>query len=274
VNGPRRIRRAFDAAAADGRTALIAYVLAGYPAEADGLAAAEAALAAGADILEVGVPFSDPLADGPTIADAGRVALAAGGGLPSALRLVAALRGRGHEAPVLEMSYLNPLLAAGEHETLHALRTAGADGLIVPDLPARASRRLERLAGSLGLALSFLVAPNTPADRVEQAIEASTGFVYVVPLFGVTGARERVASGARQLIESVRTRAAGRVPVAAGFGLSSPDQVTALAPAADGLIIGSALVAAMGNGGAQRMGALVGTLVAATRRNQAPIVRS
>ena len=267
MNGPRRIRRAFDAAAADGRTALIAYVLAGYPTETDGLAAAEAALAAGADILEVGVPFSDPLADGPTIADAGRVALAAGGGLPSAQRLVAALRERGHDAPVLVMSYLNPLMAAGEHETLAALRAAGADGLIVPDLPAHASRHLERLAGSLGLALSFLVAPNTPPDRVEQAIEASTGFLYVVPLFGVTGARDSVASGARQLIASVRDRAAGRVPVAAGFGLSSPEQVAALASAADGLIIGSALVAEMGDGGAQRMGALVRDLVAATRRH-------
>ncbi len=200
VKGQQRIRGAFDSAAAEGRTALIAYILAGYPSEADGLAAAEAALAAGADILEVGVPFSDPLADGPTIADAGRLALAAGGGLPSAQRLVASLRERGHDAPILVMSYLNPLLAAGEHETLLAVRDAGADGLIVPDLPAGASPRLERLAASLGLAMSFLVAPNTPPDRVDQAIEASTGFLYVVPLFGVTGAREEVATGARDLI--------------------------------------------------------------------------
>ena len=273
MSGPRRIRQTFDAAAADGRTALIAYVLAGYPTEADGLAAAEAALAAGADILEIGVPFSDPLADGPTIADAGRVALAAGGGLPSALRLVATLRERGRAAPLLVMSYLNPLLAAGEHATLRALRTAGADGLIVPDLPAGSSPRLERLAASLALAVSFLVAPNTPPERVEGAIEASTGFLYVVPLFGVTGARESVASGANELISSVRDRAAGRVPVAAGFGLSNPQQVAALATAADGLIIGSALVAAMRDGGAQRMGALVGSLVAAATRDRADAAR-
>lgn len=267
MNGPQRIRGAFDAAAADGRTALIAYILSGYPTDADGLAAAEAALAAGADILEVGVPFSDPLADGPTIADAGRLALAAGGGLPSAQRLVASLRERGHDAPLLVMSYLNPLLAAGEHETLDALRAAGADGLIVPDLPARASPRMERLAASLGLALSFLVAPNTPPERVEQAVQASTGFLYVVPLFGVTGARDAVASGAYELIASLRDRAAGRVPVAAGFGLSSADQVAALASAADGLIIGSALVAALRDGGPQRMGTLVASLAAATLRN-------
>jgi tryptophan synthase alpha subunit len=274
VTGPQRVRRAFDDAAADGRTALVAYVLAGYPTEADGIAAAEAALEGGADILEIGVPFSDPLADGPTIADAGRVALAAGGGLPSAQRLVAALRARGHDEPVLVMSYLNPLLAAGEHEALLALRAAGADGLIVPDLPARASPRLERLAASVGLAMSFLVAPNTPAERVEQAIAASTGFVYVVPLFGVTGARAAVASGARELIASVRERAAGRVPVAAGFGLSTAEQVATLASAADGLIIGSALVAAMGNGGALPMGNLVRSLVAATARAPGRDVRS
>lgn len=263
MNGPARIRRAFDAAAADARTALIAYILAGYPTEADGLAAAEAALAAGADLLEVGVPFSDPLADGPTIADAGRVALAAGGGLPSAQRLVTSLRGRGHTTPILVMSYLNPLIAAGEGQTLRALRTAGADGLIVPDLPAGASPRLERLAASLGLAVCFLVAPNTSRARIEAAANATTGFLYVVPLLGVTGARDTIATGARQLVASVRELAAGRVPVAAGFGLSTPAQVAALAPAADGLIIGSALVAAMRDGGHQRLGALVRSLVAA-----------
>ena len=210
------------------------------------------------------MPFSDPLADGPTIADAGRVALATGGGLPSAHRLVASLRERAHEAPILVMSYLNPLLAAGEHETLHSLRAAGADGLIVPDLPAGASPRLERLAASLGLAVSFLVAPNTPPERMEQAIDASTGFLYVVPLFGVTGARDVVASGAVGLIGSIRTRAAGRAPVAAGFGLSTAAQVAELAPVADGLIIGSALVAALRDGGPARMGALLESLAGAT----------
>ena len=267
MNSPRRIRAAFDATAADGRTALIAYILAGYPTEADGLAAAEAALAAGADLLEVGVPFSDPLADGPTIAEAGRVALAAGGGLASAQRLVTSLRERGHDAPLLVMSYLNPLLAAGEHETLTALRAAGTDGLIIPDLPAKASSRLEREAASCGLAMCFLVAPNTSAVRIEAAVHASTGFLYVVPLFGVTGAREAVAPGAAELIASIRKSAAGRVPVAAGFGLSVPAQVAALAPAADGLIIGSALVAAMRDGGPRRMGALVRSLASATSRS-------
>jgi tryptophan synthase alpha chain len=266
VSGPARVRDAFDAAAADGRCALIAYVMAGYPTEIEAVAAAEAAIEGGADLLEIGVPFSDPLADGPTIADAGRVALASGGGLPSALRLVASLRASGHATPILVMSYLNPLMAAGEHETLAALREAGADGIIVPDLPAGAAPRLERLVASLGLAFGFLVAPNSSAGRLEAAILASTGFVYVVPLFGVTGARESVASGARELIADVSRRAAGRAPVAAGFGLSTPAQVAQLAAVADGLVIGSALVTALKRGGPGALRDLVRDLAAGTAR--------
>jgi tryptophan synthase alpha chain len=266
VNGAERIRASFASVAAEGRTALIAYALASYPSEADALAGAQAALAAGADMLEIGVPFSDPMADGPTIADAGRAALAAGGGLPSARALVAGLRERGHEQPLMVMTYLNPLLAAGESATLRSLREAGADGLIVPDLPAGAAPRFERLAAGCGLALSFLVAPNTPPARVDAAVAASTGFVYVVPLYGVTGAREAMAEGARELIASVRAQAAGRAPVAAGFGLHTAEQVAELAQVADGLIVGSALVAAMRDGGATRMGALVRSLAGATAR--------
>jgi tryptophan synthase alpha chain len=264
--GPAAIRRAFDTADRDGRTALVCYLMAGYPSEADALAAGEAALASGADLLEVGVPFSDPLADGPTVADAGRAALQAGSGLPSAVRLVAALRAAGHEQPILVMTYLNPLLAAGERATLRAVADAGADGLIVPDLPAGGMSQLERLAAELGLAMTFLVAPNTADDRVLAAVTASTGFVYVVPLLGVTGAREAVAAGAVDLLSRVRGLAAGRRPVAAGFGISTPEQLARLAPVTDGVVIGSALVAALRDGGVSALAGLVGRLSAATAR--------
>jgi tryptophan synthase alpha chain len=267
--GPAAIRRAFASAAEDGRTALVCYLMAGFPNETDALAAAEAALASGADLLEVGVPFSDPLADGPTIADAGRAALEAGSGLPSAVRLVAALRVAGHTQPILVMTYLNPLLAAGERASLRAVAEAGADGLIVPDLPAGGMPRLERLATELGLAMSFLVAPNTADDRVIAAVEASTGFVYVVPLLGVTGARQSVAEGAVDLLTRVRRLADGRRPVAAGFGISSPEQLTRLGRVADGVVIGSALVAAVRDGGPPAMASLVGRLAAATPRRGA-----
>ena len=267
--GPAAIRRAFDAVGRDGRTALVCYLMAGYPSEADALAAAEAALASGADLLEVGVPFSDPLADGPTVADAGRAALEAGGGLPSAVRLVAAVRAGGHWQPILVMTYLNPLLAAGERATLRAVADAGADGLIVPDLPAGGMPQLERLAAELGLAMTFMVAPNTADDRVLAAVNASTGFVYVVPLLGVTGAREAVAAGAVDLLARVRRLAAGRRPVAAGFGISTPEQLARLAAVTDGVVIGSALVAALRDGGIPALASLVGRLSAATARPSA-----
>ncbi|MDP9244587.1 MAG: tryptophan synthase subunit alpha, partial [Chloroflexota bacterium] len=213
-----------------------------------------------------GVPFSDPMADGPVIAEAGRVALAAGGGFDSAVRMLAALRSRGHAQPILAMSYLNPLLALGDGVGLQELTEAGADGLIVPDLPAGEMPRFERAAGACGLALSFLVAPNTSPVRLEAAIVASTGFVYVVPLYGVTGAREHVATGAVELLARIRAAAADRVPVAAGFGLSSAEQVRELGAVADGVIVGSALVAALRDGGPAAVGQLVQRLAAGTHR--------
>ena len=163
------------------------------------------------------------------------------------------------------MSYLNPLIAAGVAATFRSLREAGADGLIVPDLPAGADRRLERIAAASGLAISFLVAPNTPAARIEAAIAASSGFVYVVPLFGVTGARERVAAGARELLDAVLERSAGRAPVAVGFGLKTASQVAELSHA-DGVVVGSALVAALRDGGPAALGDFVASLAAGTAR--------
>ena len=266
TDGAARVRDAFTSAADANRAAFVAYVMAGFPTEADAIEAGSAALRCGADILEIGVPFSDPLADGPVIAEAGRVALAAGGGFESALHSVSALRARGHGQPILAMSYLNPLLALGEGEALRLLADAGADGLIVPDLPAGEMPRFERAAAAQGLGLSLLVAPNTSGARLEAAIRASTGFLYVVPLYGVTGARERIAAGAVELLARIRATAAGRTPVAAGFGLSTAEQVHELATVADGVIVGSALVAALRDGGPSAVGDLVQRLAAGTDR--------
>ena len=260
------VRGAFDAAAAENRAALVVYLVAGFPDRVASLAAAEAALAAGADLLEVGVPFSDPLADGPVIASAGREALRHGDGLSLALDLVGAIRRAGHRQPILVMTYLNPLLARGSDATLVALRDARADGLIVPDLPAGELPDFERRARRAGLALAFLVAPNSAPDRVEAAIHASDAFLYVVPLFGVTGARDETAAGAAELLTRMRSAARGRLPIAAGFGISRPDHVASLASAADGLIVGSAVVTALRRGGPEAVGELVRSLAAATRR--------
>ncbi|HLY35944.1 MAG TPA: tryptophan synthase subunit alpha [Candidatus Limnocylindria bacterium] len=264
-HGPAAISEAFAAVNRAGRAALVAYLMAGYPDEETAVAAAESALEAGADLLEVGVPFSDPVADGAVIAEAGRRALERDGGLDAAVRMVARLRARGASAPILAMSYLNPVVARGDRRTLLALVEAGADGLIVPDLPAGEDPAFERLAAHLGLAICFLVAPNTSAERLERAIGATTGFLYVVPLFGVTGVRNRLADAALPLLRRARAVANGRVPIAAGFGISRPEQVAALASVADAVVVGSALVAALGDGGPQGVGELVRDLAAATR---------
>lgn len=262
--GATRVRAAFARAARERRTALVVYVMAGYPDGAQSLAAAEAALVGGADMLEIGVPFSDPVADGPVIAAAGHAAVRAGGGVESAIRLVRALRDAGHRQPILAMGYLNPIVARGAASTLSELAQVGVDALIIPDLPAAEDPQLERLVAHTGLGICFLVTPNTSAARAERAIRASSAFVYVVPLYGVTGARDAVAATALPLLRRMRTVVDGRVPVAVGFGVSRPEHVRQLRVAADGIIVGSAIVAALGEGGPERVGPLVAALANAT----------
>lgn len=263
--GARRVRDAFDRAAADGRRALVTYLMAGYPDPATAIEAAGGALDAGADVLEIGVPFSDPVADGPVIAAAGHAAVAAGAGVHTVLDTVRALRAQGHEQPILAMGYLNPIVARGRERTLRELRDAGVDGLIVPDLPAGEDRGLERLVADAGLGICFLVTPNSSPARLEAAIRGSTGFLYVVPLYGVTGARERVADTTVPLLRRIRAAVDGRLPVAVGFGVSRPEHVRELAPAVDGIIVGSAVVSALEGGGPDRVRRLVAELANAAR---------
>jgi tryptophan synthase alpha chain len=260
-----RIGSAFAQARKQNRAAFIAYLVAGYPSSNEALDAAEAALAGGADMLEIGVPFSDPMADGPVIAAASRASLAGGGGLQAALDLAQALRARGISQPLMAMSYLNPLIAQGTGAALDALDAAGIDGLIVPDLPAVEDPAFERAVAARGLRIAFLVAPNTPDRRIEAAISASTAFLYVVPLLGVTGTRDSLADGAIELVGRVAAIAAGRVPIVAGFGVSSRAHVARLGEVADGVVVGSALVRALAGddrGGVERLRSLIAELTA------------
>jgi tryptophan synthase alpha chain len=258
------VRAAFASAAEDGRSALVVYLMAGHPDDATSLAAAEAALAAGADLLEIGIPFSDPVADGPVIAAAGHATVASGGGVDSALRLVRGLRALGREQPILAMGYLNPLVARGTAAALRALAEAGVDAVIIPDLPAGEDRQLEREAAHAGLGICFLVTPNTSPARAEQAIHASTAFLYVVPLYGVTGARDGMAATTLPLLRRIRTAVDGRIPVAVGFGVSRLEHVRELSADVDGIIVGSAIVSAVSDGGAAEVGRLVRSLAGAT----------
>jgi tryptophan synthase alpha subunit len=263
--GARHIREAFARAAGEERRVLVAYLMAGYPDPETGIEAASAALRAGADLLEIGVPFSDPVADGPVVASAGHAAVAAGAGVHTVLETVRALRERGHRQPILAMGYLNPIVARGRERTLRELRHAGIDALIVPDLPAGEDRAFERLVADAGLGICFLVTPNSSAARLEAAVNGSTGFLYVVPLYGVTGARDRVADTTLPLLDRIREAVDGRLPTAVGFGVSRPEHVRELAPAVDGIIVGSAIVAALVEAGTDGVARLVADLAGAAR---------
>ena len=262
MTGPHTIEEHLRARRDTGRKLLVPYLSGGLG--DDWVQVVEAVAAAGADAVEIGIPFSDPVADGPVIAAAGHAAVASGAGLETAVDTVSTLRARGHQQPILAMGYLNPLLAPGFEDAVARLRAGGVDGLIVPDLPAGEERQLERLVAAAGLGIAFLVTPNTAPVRLEAAIRASTAFLYAVPLYGVTGQRERVAATTLPFLDRVRTTVASRLPVAVGFGVSLPEHVRRLAPAVDGIIVGSAIVAALDEGGPARVRALVADLARAT----------
>ena len=241
--GIEAIAEAFASARANGRrAALMPYLMGGYPdlatSRAIGLAYAEA----GADVVELGVPFSDPLADGPVIHAAGTEALRAGATLPAVLDLA---RDIAAAVPVVVMCYANPILSLGLERFLDRLVGAHVSGLIVPDLPLEEATEVRPACRRRGLAFVPLVAPTTPAERLERIGAGASGFLYTVSLTGTTGERTQVAGG----LASVVARAAAHtsVPVAVGFGISTPEQAAAAADAgADGVIVGSRLVRAAG----------------------------
>ncbi len=246
--GIERIAGAFRS----GRTAFMPYMVLGYPTPEQSFQVAQVLVDAGADLLELGVPFSDPLADGPTIQAATQRALEHGVTLSGCIAMVAEMRRRGLATPALLMSYVNPILAYGIERCVADSSAAGVDGFIVPDLPPEEAADLEIACREYGLALVYLLAPNSPAERVALVAEKSRGFIYLVSLTGVTGARDGLPPGLADFI--ARVRAAARQPLAVGFGISSGEQARAVAqlapPAlhggraglADGVIVGSALV--------------------------------
>jgi tryptophan synthase alpha chain len=197
-------------------------------------------VAAGADLLELGVPFSDPLADGPTIQAATQRALANGVTTAACIAMVADLRAGGVDTPALLMGYVNPILAYGLQRFVADSAAAGVDGFIVPDLPPEEAGELEAACRQHNLALVYLLAPTSPPERIALVAEKSQGFIYLVSLTGVTGARDALPPGLAGFV--ARVRAAARKPLAVGFGIGSGEQARAVAQLADGVIVGSALV--------------------------------
>jgi tryptophan synthase alpha chain len=253
--GEDRIAAAF--ALRRGRAALMPYLMGGFPDMATSRAIGEAYAGGGADLVELGVPYSDPLADGPVIHAAGTAALRAGATLGGVLEVAEALARR---LPVVLMCYVNLVLARGPEAFAAAAREAGVSGLIVPDLPFEEAPEIEAACGEHGLALVPLVAPTTPDERLAMIGARARGFLYTVSVTGTTGERTSGEDEFRAILDPVRART--EVPVALGFGIATPEQAAAAARAgADGVIVGTRLVRAAAE--ADDPAAATGELVAA-----------
>jgi tryptophan synthase alpha chain len=253
--GVERIAAAF--AATDGHAALMPYLMGGFPDLDASLAIGEAYADAGADLVELGVPFSDPLADGPVIHAAGTRALAAGATVPAVIELARVLSER---FPVVLMCYSNVVMARGVERFADELAQADVSGLIIPDLPLEESPPALEACDAAGIALVPLVAPTSSEERLERIGAQARGFIYTVSVTGTTGERAALDPGALL----ARVRAHATVPLALGFGIATPEQAAAAAAAgADGVIVGSRLVRAAAEG--EDVGALVAELAAALR---------
>lgn len=263
MTGIERIAAAFERARREDRAALMPYLMGGFPTLDQSLRIGEACAAAGADILELGVPYSDPLADGPVIHEAATRALAAGATLSGVLEVARALSA---SVPVVLMCYSNMVFAPGVEVFVERLARSGASGLIVPDLPYEEGEQVRRACDSHGIALVPLVAPTTTEQRFAQIGERARGFLYTVSVVGTTGERSALSERFAEIVG--RAKACTSVPVALGFGISTPEQVLQAADAgADGVIVGTRLVRAASESDdpPAAVGELVGELAGALR---------
>ena len=238
-----RIDRRFAALKAEGRPALVTFVMAGDPDQETSLSILRALPAAGADVIEIGVPFSDPMADGPAIQRAGQRALKGGATLRRTLDLVSAFREGDAETPIVLMGYYNPIYAMGNETFLKAAKAAGVDGLIVVDLPPEADDELCVPAMAHGISFIRLATPTTDDRRLPAVLANTSGFVYYVSILGITGT---AAPDANRVAEAVtRIKRHTILPVAVGFGVRTAEQASAIGRGADGVVVGSAIVAAV-----------------------------
>lgn len=266
LTGVDRIGRAFARAKAERRLAVVIYLTVGYPAPAQTAGLLRAALDGGADVLELGVPFSDPLADGATVQRASQVALEGGTTVRECIAQARSVVGE-RDATAILMGYANPFLRYGLPQLARDAADAGVAGIIVPDLPAEESAEFDAVLIPVGMTRIDLYAPTTPSTRLDALLPRARGFVYCVSLTGVTGARTAVAVEAAAFVDRVRARTA--LPVVLGFGISTPDHVAALRDTVDGVVVGSAaldVIATAGDDGAARLRGFVRDLVAAGRQ--------
>lgn len=234
------IASVFERSAAENRAALIPYLMAGDPSLAQTAALLEAAVQGGADIIEVGIPYSDPLADGPTIQAAAQRSLQAGTTFDRVLAAIEALDKRRVSVPLMAFTYFNPVFVRGIERTALDLAQAGFSGAIIPDLPPDEAASTAEIFAAKNVPLTFLVAPTTPIDRIAMIARKSSSFVYVVSRMGVTGAGESLDESVAALVGRIRPLT--DKPLAVGFGVSTPEHAKTIAGYADGVIVGSALI--------------------------------
>ncbi len=252
-----RLAATFRRLGAENRRAFIPYVTAGDPAPELTADVMEMLVDAGADVLELGIPFSDPLADGPTIQAAAWRALRRGVDVAQVLTWTRDIATKS-DVPIVLFSYLNPILSYGPERFLEDARASGAAGLLITDLPAGEDPDLESALGSGDLEMVRLIAPTTPAGRLPLILQTAQGFIYYISRTGVTGERDRLR---RELAAEVRAlRRQSNLPIAVGFGISSPDQAQAVASVADGVVVGSALVRTLAEEGLEAARRLAGAL--------------
>ena len=237
---PSRITDRLGAIREEGRTALLPFMTAGYPTMETCEAIIHAIVEAGADGLEIGIPFSDPIADGPTVQRASQVALANGTRLADCIDLVARLRADGVDVPIMLMGYFNPVVKYGIERYVADCAQAGVDGFIIPDLPVEESDRILDLCRQHGRDLIFMVAPTSTERRMQLVGERGSGSVYCVSVTGVTGARASVDAGLATYLEKLRGYT--DLPLVVGFGISTPEHVRQVGEHADGVIVASAML--------------------------------
>jgi tryptophan synthase alpha chain len=249
-----RITEKFRNLAEKGESALICYVVAGYPDSRSSKQVINALVKGGADIIEVGIPFSDPIADGPTIQEASNTALRKGMTPEKALHLVRSVRKQHPNLPLLAMTYSNILVRAGMEKFLSESKQCGLDGLILPDMPVEEAETYSLMASKLNLATVFLVSPNTPEARLRKIVNSTTGFLYVISVYGITGVRNSFQKYTLNTVRSVKQVAGAKVPVAVGFGISTPAHAKSMVAAgAEAVIIGSAVINKISEGSGKKM---------------------
>ncbi|MFK7804516.1 MAG: tryptophan synthase subunit alpha [Anaerolineae bacterium] len=242
MTGRERIAAAFANAQKTQSAALMPYYTLGFP-NRDTSVDVVAEISQHADLLELGVPFSDPLADGPTVQHSTQVSLEAGTTVCGCLGMIKELRERGVDTPAITMGYYNPILAYGMENYVRDAAAAGVDGFIVPDLPMEEADELSGLAEQYGLSLIYFLAPTSNPKRIKATVKKATGFIYLVAIVGITGTAEADAGGLSGLIQQIRDET--DIPLAVGFGINTPEAAGKMGQLTDGVIVGSALIKAV-----------------------------